>query len=158
MVAYNAVCCIMAWLKHFAISIVVSFLARESFIKNQPLSPPKIVFFKKVVVVQPWFFGWWSLVLVCCLLPIYYIVSPVSMWGVYICVNFPVNVAAFPYPACVQERMTPNVRKTEHRNMTIEKKNLCIFDSLGCGVRTKICLNRNRNRCGNNEVHQALFY
>ena len=44
--AYNAVRCIMAWLKHVAISIVVSFLARESFIKNQPLSPPKIVFLK----------------------------------------------------------------------------------------------------------------
>ena len=31
------------------------------------------------------------------------------MWGVYIYVNFPVNVAAFPYPACVQERMPPNM-------------------------------------------------
>ena len=31
------------------------------------------------------------------------------MWGVYIYWNFPVNVAAFPYPACVQERMPPNM-------------------------------------------------
>ena len=141
----------MAWLKHVAISIVVSFLARESFIKNQPLSPPKL-FFKKVIIVQPWFFKWWSLVLVRCLLPIYYIMSPVSMWGVYIYVNFPVNVAAFPYPACVQERMPPNMvfdwscksrpieggsnikKETKgllgtdrERNVTIEKKDLLLM-------------------------------